>query len=155
MSKPFSVSDLVVFRGCTCIINKVSDDMGYHIYGLTNLDTGHQQRGFRYELSHVEPEVVDMMVGGDIMEFAVPEVVPSEIGRKEAPGRFADVTEADLVGLEEKRISKNTQSQTSWGVKIFRGKISTMCVCLFTTGCGRVDMSRPREEGQVTTEYTL
>ena len=126
MAKPFTVSDLVLFRGNTCIVNSISHQMGYALFTLTNLDTGYQQRAFRYEISHVETVVIDQLMGEDFDKM--PE---AEVSQWPASRRFAPVTEDELVELEEKSTSKNTHAQTAWGVNIFRGKHDHMCLfCL-------------------------
>ena len=47
---PFAVSDLVTFRGHTCIILEIRREHGFHTYQLRDLDTGVIARAFRYEL---------------------------------------------------------------------------------------------------------
>ena len=126
MAKPFTVSDLVLFRGNTCIVNSISHQMGYPLLTLTNLDTGYQQRAFRYEISHVETVEIDQLMGEDFDNM--PE---AEVSEGPKTRRFAPVTEDELVGLEEKRTSKNTHAQTAWGVNIIQGKHDQVCLfCL-------------------------
>ena len=126
MAKPFSVSDLVLFRGNMCIVNSISHQMGYAQFTLTNLDTSYQQRAFRYEISDVETVVIDQLMREDFDNM--PE---AEVSQEPASRRFAPVTEDELVELEEKRTSKNTHAQTAWGVNIFRGKHDHVCLfCL-------------------------
>ena len=70
--------------------------MGYALFILTNLDTGYQQRAFRYEISHVETVVIDQLMGEDFDKM--PE---AEVSQGPASRRFAPVTEVKLVELEE------------------------------------------------------
>ena len=103
MAKHFTVSDLVLFRGNTSIVNSISHQMGYHLFTLTNRDTGYQQRAFWYEISHTETVVIDQLMVEDFDNM--PE---AEVSQRPASRRFAPVTEDELVELEEKRTSKNT-----------------------------------------------
>ena len=59
---PFAVSDLVTFRGHTCIILEIRREHGFHTYQLRDLDTGVIVRAFRYELKPADatPLLVDL-----------------------------------------------------------------------------------------------
>ena len=131
-----SISDLVVFRGCTCIINSINTELGYKIYTLTNLDTGYQHRAFHYELRKPDPAaggIVDRLMDDDFVPDQ-PAPGPVRPAKTDNQRRFQPVTEDDLVLLEEKRTAQNTHVQTAWAVQVFRGKwYHVLLFCLHPT----------------------
>ena len=155
MAHLLSISDLVVFRGCTCIINSINTELGYKIYTLTNLDTGYQHRALHYELRKPDPAaggIVDQLMDGDFVPDQ-PAPGPVRPAKTDNQKRFQPVTEDDLVSLEEKRTAKNTHVQTAWAVQVFRGKWNhVLLFCLHPTSgsvAGRDTGGRPGDAAKI------
>ena len=119
-----SISDLVVFQGCTCTINSINTELDYKIYTPTNLDTGYQHHAFHYELWKSDPAtavIVDQLMDDDFMSDQ-PVPGPVRPSKTDHQWRFQAVAVDDLVLLEEKRTAKNTHAQMACAVQVFRGK---------------------------------
>ena len=93
--------------------------MGYNVYYLIDIYSGVELRRSRYQLEPIPVPVEALAAGKDsdfIMEDSEP--VPSTSGENT---RLACVSAPELDEIELNRCSFNTQKQTSWSVKIFKG----------------------------------
>ena len=129
---PFAVSDLVTFRGHTCIILEIRREHGFHTYQLRDLDTGVIARAFRYELKPADATPLLVDLSDDVWGLNdVGRGGPGMQGNTAEQGRFATVSTEDLDGLASKRTSQSTKGQTKWAVQIFKGKHVAMFIFTF------------------------
>ena len=110
---------------------------GFNRYTLEDIDSPDAYLAHKHELEKAQDVVLveyfsDELFGEDVaggMEEGGGKV--QENPRPAAPAtettRFADLSAEDVDKLAEARTSKNTNVQTKWGVKIFRGKINIKC----------------------------
>ena len=119
--KPFEIYEFVTYRGCTCIITDIKNNLGFNTYLLANLDSRSRHQAWRHEIERCPVTVISSFT--DEIDFGTVNQNP------EPKQRFAEVTEEELTALEQKRTAKSTQHQTAWGVQVFRGEFSTWFCC--------------------------
>ena len=98
--------DYVSCEGRTCYIEDITNNLGYNVYFIIDMDTGMQLRRSRYQLEYLP--VLATGTNNENDDF-------------HASKRFASVSSLELDQIEMNRCSSNTKKQTSWSVKIFKG----------------------------------
>ena len=114
-----SKGDYVDASGRTCFIQDIENKLGFNVYICIDMDSGVVLRKSRYEIEKIEGEMVDLPDNF----FEKPEV-PENDGEdtEDETRRFQSVSDQDLDNLAENRNSYMTRKQTSWAIKIFRGR---------------------------------
>lgn len=122
----FTAGDLVNFRGSTtCVVVSSWDQLGFNRYKLLDLDNGREIQASTHDLREIPVASVDTEM--DFSENNGP--APSDVNTpapEEASGgsaRFQQRTEQEIDYLASQRTEKNTDKQTSWAVRIFKGKL--------------------------------
>ena len=129
---PFAVSDLVTFRGHTCISLEIRREHGFYTYELRDLDTGVIVRASRHELKPADATPLLVDLSDDVWGLNdVGRGEPGMQGNTAKQGRFATVSTEDLDGLASKRMSQATKGQTKWAGQIFKGKHVAMFIFTF------------------------
>ena len=140
MAEPvvYSVNEIVGYKDRLCLITSITKtQMGFNRYTLEDIDSSDAYLAHKHELEKAQNVVLvecfsDELFGEDVaggMEEGGGKV--QENPRPAAPAtettRFADLSAEEVDKLAEARTSKNTNVQTKWGVKIFRGEINIKC----------------------------
>ena len=102
----------------------------YNVQILTNLDTGENLAGFRYELEKceilavgLEDEMIEeLTVAVDEQATDADADADAMVENEDDDERWADLTNDDIDRLAENRHSKHTATQTKWAVQVFRGE---------------------------------
>ena len=133
-----SVGDMVYYhdpgsqRECTVVIEAILEGYPPRRYQCTNLDTGTSFWSYGCWLKPIL--VDDEPFSWTQLEDETLCVKPIEVSHvseeneirppacKQA--RFVDLTDEQLDRMAADRVSKNTQQQTKWGMKIFTGKLN-------------------------------
>jgi len=126
----FSSGDIVNYRGqSTCVVLSTSNQLGFNVYHLLELDTGYTIRSSAHEIaSAVDSNVIDLpdievelpVMDDDLVELGEQTAVKKET----KPARFKILDDNELDELASKRTEKTTDKQTAWAVKMFKGKYS-------------------------------
>ena len=128
----FAVSNLVTFRGHTCISLEIRRKHGFHTYQLRDLDTGVIVWAFRCELKPADATPLLVDLSDDVWGLDdVRQGEPGMQGNTAEQGRFATVSTEELDGLASKRMSQTTKGQSKWTVQIFKGKHVAMFIFTF------------------------
>ena len=133
---PFSVGDLAYYhdpgsqRQCTVLIEAILEGYPPRRYQCTNMDTGNSFWSYGCWLI---PILVDNKPWNELSQDILDPTscdTPGE-SQPQAPkkARFVDLTNEQLDQMASSRISKHTQQQTTWGVKILRGESSQLTAC--------------------------
>lgn len=125
----FSPGDIVSYRGkSTCVVLSTTNELGFNIYHLLDLDSGVSIRSSAHEIiSAVEANIINLP---DIeLEPTSPEKTPTK-------ARFQLMNDGELDDLASKRTEKATDRQTSWAVKVFKGNSQTLGLMLLFTNMG-------------------
>ena len=118
--------DYVDASGRTCFIQAVENKLGFNVYICIDIDSGVILRKSRYEVEKIDPpfaDLPDIMFEDPEAESQEPDVaLPIDEDTEEETKRFKSVSDEDLDHLAKNRNSHMTQKQTTWAVKIFRGR---------------------------------
>ena len=126
---PLSVGELAYYhdpgssRECTVLIDAILEGYPPRRYQVTNVDSG---ASFWSYGCWLRPILVDnkpfswSQLEDENLSLHQKEAVKDSRPLKKA--RFMDLTEEDLDKIASDRVSKNTQQQTRWGIKILTGK---------------------------------
>jgi hypothetical protein len=120
-----SVGDFVSTDNRVCYVENIEKNLGFNQYILVDIDSGVQLRKCRYQ---IQPIQVEFVTGDETdVEFENINIEPLESNEDQKKGkdeekRFPTLSEQDLNTLQMNTNSKNTKSQTHWGVKIFKGE---------------------------------
>lgn len=137
MAKQWEIGDMVMLQQELCVLTGVSaSPMGYKLYRVQSLDTGEFKTVHKHELSEL---VLEDLVDGLVTEWdtnvdssvaGVPEVAVPVVEVKN-PGRFADMSDAQLDDVAKSRLSVNTENQTRWAVRLYKGKCLCECTLVY------------------------
>lgn len=128
----FEVNDIVYYQGQLAIITEKTEILNFNTYTVFNLDNSKHYQASSYELTLAQTDLLGVLCEEDLVfesreikEITIPNDPPC-VDVKHKPcspvkARFASVDEDDLVALQKKRTSANTDKSTRWSVKIFKG----------------------------------
>ena len=124
-----SKGDYVSCEGRTCYIDDITNNLGYNVYLIVDMDTGVQLRRSRYQLEYLPVLATGTTNENDDFNTSFASSEPSEQSK-----RFASVSSLELDQIEMNRCSSNTKKQTSWSVKIFKGELNLLVArhCCFS-----------------------
>ena len=121
-----SKGDYVNASGRTCFIQDIQNNLGFNVYICVEMDSGVILRKSHYEIDKVHIEMVDLpdnFFQQPQAEVSEPEVPENDFEQTEEESkRFQHMSDQDLDTLAENRNSHLTRKQTSWAIKIFRGR---------------------------------
>ena len=122
--------------GKVVMITTINNSLGYNMYGVVDIDSGHQFTAYRYQMEKTEEIAAALLPENDIFEEAVKEEAMDEVDPIAEPdaststeGRWADMTEDAVDKLASNRHSIHTSTQTKWAVQVFRGE----CIGVFSS----------------------
>ena len=125
----FTVGEVVVYGNQLHRVQQVQNThLGFKSYQVKNVITGELFDVGKHLLS--KPVVEDILLQNidwdtdvkesDVIHGEVADVVQLE--EIEPVGRHAVLTEAEIDGIAQARLSENSEKQTKWAVLLFKGK---------------------------------
>ena len=141
MAQPsvFHVGELVGYRDTVCLIRSINvSNHGFNVFELENIDEDETYLAYKHQLV----KAIDLPTLGQEGNFAEILLAPQPeasiaTGEPAVPApaplkhqdpaplqpkpRFATLTEAEVDSVASVRTAKNTNEQTKWGTKIFKG----------------------------------
>ena len=137
MAEPvvYNIGEVVGYKNSICMIEGIiKTSHGYNVYKLLDVDTNSYNIAHKHQLL----KATELHMFSDSFteqechqdEFVENETESEEVVKPVEPNsRFAALSAQDLDGIAAARISKNTDIQTKWGLKIFRGKTEAWIHC--------------------------
>jgi hypothetical protein len=124
MAKKWEIGDIMLCKGELCVLTAIMDTpMGFSQYRIQSLDSGTFQTVNKHELQEIVVE--DMDVGSDwdsrIDHLGGVANAGESVSLPVNPERYATMSEEDLDEVAKSRLSGNTESQTRWAVRLFKG----------------------------------
>ena len=133
--KVFHVGNVLLHNTLMCTVTQIErTPMGFHRYHIRYVESGHINVVPKHELRTIEgfdnDDMPEMQWDTPILEVnpcteVNPGVKPcTDVNPTASTSckRFVTLTEEQLDGVAQERISRNTENQTKWAIKLFRGK---------------------------------
>lgn len=127
MAKVWDIGDILLLDKEICVlIAVIPSSIGYNMYRVQSLDSGEFKTVHKHQLSEVLVEDFGEVLEADwdtSLECIVPEAPYTEVTEVEVknPDRFAKMSEDELDDVAKSRLSLNTENQTRWAVRLYRG----------------------------------
>ena len=153
MTEPtvFHIGEVVGYRDRVCLVVSItSTNHGFSTFELEGIDVGVVHVAYKHELVEAidlpaislgqEGEFAEILVGpmpeGAVptAEAAVPDSAPLErpaSNPASTGGRFLRLTADEIDSVVSAWTAKNTNEQTKWGTKIFKGMLFICVLCIF------------------------
>jgi hypothetical protein len=122
----FKEGELVTHNSLLCIIENIKlSQLGFRKYDILYVDSGDRASVAKHQISPIEVEELSDLPDCDwdtsITEESIHTDDVSEPVNKKS--RFAHLTNEQLDEVASERLSRNTDHQTKWAVKLFKGKV--------------------------------
>ena len=118
----YSIGEVVQHKDGIYVIEGITKiTQGYNVYKLLNIDTHQCVNAFKHQLVKATQLALSLDDSFTNSENASAD----QLHLTEVPipsNRFATLTEIDINNIADARTSKNTDVQTKWGLKIFKGR---------------------------------
>ena len=153
MAEPtmFHIGEVVGYRERVCLVKSITaTNHGFNTFELEDIDEDVVYVAYKHELVKAidlpalslgqEGEFAEILVrpmpegAVPTAEAAVPDSAPLDhpVSNPAATGgRFVRLTAAEVDSVASARTAKNTNEQTKWGTKIFKGKLFICVLCIF------------------------
>ena len=107
----FKVSDLVKFNNSgEYIILAITNELGFNTYHIMDTKNGNEERANSHQLQKIQDLLLPSSDTEEEMEIV------------EEKTRFKLMTQEEIDELAKKRTEKATDKQTTWAIRIFKGK---------------------------------
>ena len=109
------------------VILNVRNPLGFNLYDVMFVDTGEKITTTRL---HLEPVKTESLSASLFDDFTAADDNQAS-GTEPQPQRFENLSSEDLDRLQNCSKSEKTHSMTRWGIKIFRGRPTTLFSVFF------------------------
>ena len=140
LPKVWSIGELAVVRTLLCrIIGIQKNLLGVNLYTVEFVDSKNVDVVYKQELSETgleklfaddqELAFTTLTVDPSLLECTNShDVKPDPVQNK---GRHVKLSEEDIVDIANSRLSKNTEEQTRWAVRLYKGTCIFIVLCKF------------------------
>ena len=114
----YSPSDLVKYKDKgQYIVLSVQTNLGFNKYHIMNIEDGHSEQASSHELTKINTNIPKKEE-----DIETPEENIEELNENVVKPRFKTLKPEELDDLARKRTEKTTDKQTTWAIRIFKGK---------------------------------